>query len=193
MKKIIYCIIVLILVNCMIFASGTIEPWKKIQYSSIDFDNGDITEQIRREMKEHPENCIGDLYVYAITHATNEAMYSGENPYCITFVFWSLKEEVELRIEKISVNIDKNQNPFENFTPVDLKTKRNKVKNPVTGEISESTETACSFSTPYVYNLSDSKDKEINVSISVEAGKGKKDLNLILRRNEKKGLFKWRF
>ena len=188
------CIILLSFAFSIIYAAGTIEPWKKVQYSSIDFNDSNFSSQIEREKELHPENCIGNIYVYAVTHATNEAVYSGENPYCVAIVFCNPYEEFDLKLKGMSVTIgtEKIDNCLETLLPIEIKAKRAKVKKSDTGEISETKEATCSVLTPYVIDLYDTKTKEIKVSIYVETENEEKNLNLILKRKEQKGLIKWR-
>ena len=89
-------------VNCGSFLS--FQPWRVVKYSSIDFESHTFNyEQFVELSNSNPDRTLDKVYLYITTHATDEALYEGVDPYCMTFCFWTYDGVKEIQIDSIEI------------------------------------------------------------------------------------------
>lgn len=181
-------------VNCGSFLS--FQPWRVVKYSSIDFESHMFNyEQFVELSNSNPDRTLDKVYLYITTHATDEALYEGVDPYCMTFCFWTYDGVKEIQIDSIEIlNPDLNGQSDDYFEgKTSLITEYHQTVNSMTMEVSVSEYTIGTYSTPYVFNLKNYKRESIDVRIMYTIGSKKNEIVVPLKRYEEKGLFQYRY
>lgn len=184
LKTIISFILILILIILIILLPRcSLKPWSMVRFSSIlpeDYNNMDIDALI----KKYPYYYKQNTFIYILSHATNEYMYKGEDPYCLTIVFSSNDDEKTISIKSLQI-INDDINYLDNSINYQNHLFKEKTEN---SELSESI--SATFSTPYIFNLQKYMNN-IEVKLIAVIDNEEIESSFILSRNETKGLFQW--
>lgn len=187
-------LLVIFLVNCRTFLS--LKPWRTIEYSSINFENHSFNyKQFVELSSQNPERVLDNVYLYITTHATNETLYDGVDPYCITFCFWTYDGTKDILINDIEMlNTDlPRQDKYDFENTISLSTEYHEAVNTMTMEMSTSEYSIGSYSTPYVFNLQNYEEDSINTRIRYTIDSRENDIVISLKRYERKGLFQHQY
>lgn len=169
-----------------------IEPWKTIHFSTltakeqIDFSK---TEQFKYYSEKYPEYLKNNTFIYVCSHASDETVFSGKEPYKFTFRFWTFDDNKQLKIKTIKV-LNEDLNFEDNNINFETIIKKRQVTNSNNTDVHLSKYSLEVYSTPYIFNLQDYK-KDIKIQMSFSLDEEDFNLTFTLKRFERKKMYKW--
>ena len=195
MKKLIFIILISIVFFfiLILLTRGSIKPWKKNQFLSIEKEDYKLISSIDNYsylISKYHQAYINNVFVYVTSHGTDETMYSEKNPYKLTVHFCTLEDDKQVSISNIKVTGD-NIYYYDDINFSESIVKRN-VVNGSTFEKSLSKDALLTYSTPYVIDIADNKEKII-IELAGKINNENMNLTFELKRYESKGLIRWGF
>lgn len=188
-KKIMTIMIIIFISLFLLFtifflAAYSVEPWKKVDFSSLGMEDFRLSyniENFNRLEQKYSSYAKNDTFIYVSSRAHDDTFYGGSSPYCLYICFWSYKD-INICIDKIRILNEDLAYYDEN---VKFEDSINLKKNQLTGN--NDNYGIISYSTPYLFDLDNYKD-DIKMQVFIRMDNDEYVLDFILNRIERKGL-----